>query len=48
MSIPDWTAHIAQRKQCKGSFGETQVSPHVRRLDYVNCAADVVLYTIEG
>jgi polyhydroxybutyrate depolymerase len=47
-NIPDWTARVAQRNQCKGSPVETRVSPHVRRLAYTNCAADVVFYTIEG
>jgi len=47
-NIPAWTAHVAEHNQCKGSPVETRVSPHVRRLAYTNCAADVVLYTIEG
>jgi polyhydroxybutyrate depolymerase len=47
-NIPDWTAHVAQHNQCKGSPVETRVSQHVRRLTYSNCAADVVFYTIEG
>ncbi len=50
VNLPDWTAHVAQRNQCKGDPSETRVSPSVRRLAYSNCAenADVVLYTIEG
>ena len=49
-NIPDWTAHVAQRNQCKGDPIETRISPSVRRLAYANCAenADVILFTIEG
>jgi len=49
-SIPDWTAHVAQRNHCKGDPIEARISLSVRRLAYVNCAenADVVLYTVEG
>src|ERR1051325_28130 len=47
-NIPEWTAHVAQRNLCKGSPVETRVSPHVLRLAYMNCAADVVLYTVQG
>jgi polyhydroxybutyrate depolymerase len=47
-NIPNWTAQVAQRNQCKGSPVETRISPHVRRLAYAGCAADVIFYTIEG
>lgn len=49
-NIPDWTAHVAERNQCKGDPNDARVSPNVRRLAYANCAdnADVVLYTVEG
>jgi polyhydroxybutyrate depolymerase len=49
-SIPDWTARLASRNQCKGDGSDTRISPQVRRLAYTNCAenADVVLYTIQG
>jgi polyhydroxybutyrate depolymerase len=49
-NIPDWTAHVAQRNQCRGDPIDTQIAPTVRRLAYTNCAqnADVTLYTIEG
>ena len=49
-SIPNWTAHVAQRNQCKSDPTETRISPHVHRLAYTNCAenADVILYTVEG
>jgi len=49
-NIPDWTAHVAQRNQCKGDPINTRISPSVRRLAYTNCAqnAEVILYTIEG
>ena len=49
-NIPDWTARVARRNQCKGDPIETRISPDVRRLAYTNCAenADVILYTIEG
>ncbi len=48
--IRNWTAHVAQRNQCKGEPIETRISPGVRRLAYTNCGenADVILYTIEG
>lgn len=50
VNIPDWTAHVAQRNQCKGDPSETQITPNVRRLSYTNCAqnADAILYTLEG
>lgn len=49
-NIPDWTANVAQRNQCKGQPSETRIASSVRRLAYMNCAeeADVILYTIEG
>ncbi len=49
-NIPDWTAHVARRNQCKGDPSETRITASVRRLAYTNCAenADVILYTIEG
>jgi polyhydroxybutyrate depolymerase len=49
-NIPEWTARVAGRNQCKGDPIETRITPSVRRLDYTNCAdnADVILYTIEG
>jgi polyhydroxybutyrate depolymerase len=49
-NIPDWTAHVARKNQCKGDPSDTRISPSVRRLAYTNCAenADVILYTIEG
>jgi polyhydroxybutyrate depolymerase len=48
--IPGWTAHAAERNQCKGAPVESRISPNVHRLFYSNCAtsADVVLYTIDG
>ena len=49
-NILDWTAHVAQRNQCKGDPIDTRISPSVRRLAYTNCAqnAGVILYTVEG
>jgi len=49
-NIPDWTAHVAQRNQCKGDPSDTRITASVRRLAYTNCAenADVILYTVEG
>jgi polyhydroxybutyrate depolymerase len=49
-NIPDWTAHVARRNQCKGDPSDTRITASVRRLAYTNCAqnADVVLYTVEG
>jgi polyhydroxybutyrate depolymerase len=49
-NIPDWTARVARRNQCKGDPSDTRISPSVRRLAYTNCAenADVVLYSVEG
>lgn len=49
-NIPDWTAHVAQRNQCKREPTETRIAPSVWRLAYTKCAnnADVILYTIEG
>lgn len=50
MNVPDWTARVAQRNQCKGDPDNTRITAHVRRLAYSNCAenAEVILYTIEG
>ena len=49
-NIPDWTAHVAHRNQCKAGPSDTRITANVRRLTYTNCAenADVILYTIEG
>lgn len=49
-NIPQWTARVAEKNQCRGEPTSTQVTPSVRRLAYTNCAAnaDVILYTIEG
>jgi polyhydroxybutyrate depolymerase len=49
-NVPDWTAHVARKNQCKGEPSDTQITPSVRRLAYTNCAenADVILYTVEG
>jgi polyhydroxybutyrate depolymerase len=49
-NIPEWTARLAQRNQCKADPTDTRISPSVRRLAYTNCAenADVILYTVEG
>jgi len=49
-NIPAWTAHVAQRNQCKGGPSETRITASVRRLAYADCAenADVTLYTVEG
>jgi polyhydroxybutyrate depolymerase len=49
-NIQDWTAHVAQRNQCKGDPSDTRITANVRRLAYTNCAenADVILYTVEG
>lgn len=49
-NIPNWTALVARRNQCKGDPIETQISPSVHHLSYVNCAqnADVILDTVEG
>jgi polyhydroxybutyrate depolymerase len=49
-AIPDWTARVARRNQCKGDPIDTRISASVRRLAYTNCAdnADVILYTVEG
>jgi polyhydroxybutyrate depolymerase len=49
-NIPDWTARVARRNQCKGDPSDTRITASVRRLAYTNCAenADVSLYTVEG
>ncbi|MGD0696446.1 MAG: PHB depolymerase family esterase [Terriglobia bacterium] len=49
-NIPDWTARVARKNQCRADPVDTRISPSVRRLAYTNCAdnADVILYTIEG
>jgi polyhydroxybutyrate depolymerase len=49
-NIPDWTARVARRNQCKGNPSETRITASVRRLVYTNCAenADVILFTVEG
>ena len=49
-NIPEWTARLAQRNQCRGDSIDTRVAPHVRRLAYTNCVAngEVILYAIEG
>ena len=49
-NIRPWTAHVAQRNQCKGDPSDIRISRSVRRLAYTDCAknADLTLYTIEG
>ena len=49
-NIPGWTAHVAQRNQCRGEPSDIRITANVRRLTYSNCAenAEVILYTIEG
>ena len=49
-NIPDWTARVARKNQCKGYPLDIRISPSVRRLAYTNCAesGDVILYTVEG
>lgn len=49
-NIPDWTAQVARRNQCKADPIDTRISSNLHRLSYVNCAenADVILYTVEN
>jgi polyhydroxybutyrate depolymerase len=49
-NIPEWTAHVARKNECRGDARETQITANVRLLAYTNCAegADVMFYTIEG
>jgi len=48
--VLDWTANWARRNRCGAKPVESVVTPHVKRLEYTNCAEDaaVVLYTVQG
>jgi polyhydroxybutyrate depolymerase len=46
--VPAWVDMLAERNGCIGSGLESQVSGEVSRLQYMDCAADVVFYTITG
>lgn len=46
--VPAWVDGLAERNGCIGSGLESQVSGEVSRLQYMDCAAEVVFYTIAG
>ena len=46
-NVRAWVGNWAQRNRCSAAQ-EANVAPGVRRLSYQNCAADVVLYTVDG
>ena len=46
--IVEWTADWARRNRCAAVPVETVVAADVTRIQYTDCAADAVLYRIEG
>jgi polyhydroxybutyrate depolymerase len=46
--IPDWVAALAHRNGCSGSPLEIPANGEVSGIQYRNCAADVIFYTIAG
>jgi polyhydroxybutyrate depolymerase len=46
--IVEWTADWARRNRCAAVPVETLVAADVTRIQYTDCAADAVLYRIEG
>jgi polyhydroxybutyrate depolymerase len=47
-NVQEWTERLARRNKCAGNPVDSRIAPSVRRLAYTNCAADVVLYTLES
>jgi polyhydroxybutyrate depolymerase len=45
-SIPDWVDELARRNDCDAAPQELATSGNVSGVQYVNCAGDVVFYTI--
>jgi polyhydroxybutyrate depolymerase len=46
--IPDWVATLAHRNGCSGDPLEIPAQGEVSGIQYKNCAADVIFYTIAG
>jgi len=47
-NVQEWVDALAQKNGCDESPLDLQVSGEVREIQYTNCAADVVFYTISG
>jgi polyhydroxybutyrate depolymerase len=47
-NVPEWTAHWARRNRCAANPIESVMAADVTRIQYTDCAADAVLYRIEG
>jgi polyhydroxybutyrate depolymerase len=47
-SIPEWVDTLARRDGCAAAPHEQPLTASVSRLEYPECSADVIFYTIEG